>query len=257
MSNGASDQPKIVLHWLEKSRAQRILWLLEECRVPYEIKTYKRVNQLAPPELKKIHPLGKSPIVTVQGPGQAEPLVLAESAFITEYLAEHFAKHLIPAQYKEGQDGKVGQETESWLRYRYFMHYAEGSFMSMLVTRYIVGALAGPQVPFFIKPITRAIVGKMNSMLFDPNMKTTFEFLESQIASSPEGGEFLCGKTMTGADILMSFPLVAVRDSMGGGLEKAKYPKLTEYVARLEKTDGYQASIKKAEEALGEKYSVL
>ncbi|KAF4550780.1 Glutathione S-transferase-like protein 3 [Elsinoe fawcettii] len=257
MSTETSEQPKIILYWLEKSRSQRILWLLEECKVPYEIKTYKRVNQLAPPELKKIHPLGKSPIVSVQGPGQAEPLVLAESAFITEYLAGHFAKHLIPAQYKDGQDGKVGQESESWLRYRFYMHYAEGSLMSMLVTRYIFGALTGPEVPFFIKPITKAIVGKMNTMLFDPNMKTNFDFLESQIASSPDGGEYLCGKGLTAADILMSFPLVAVRDSMAGGLDKTKYPKLFEYVNKLEKLEGYQAAIKKAEEASGQKYAAL
>ncbi|PSK51780.1 Glutathione S-transferase 3 [Elsinoe australis] len=257
MSTETTEQPKVILYWLEKSRSQRILWLLEECNIPYEVKTYKRVDRLAPPELKKIHPLGKSPIVSVQAPGQPEPLVIAESAFITEYLVDHFGKHLAPARYKEGQDGKVGGETESWMRYRYYLHYSEGSLMSMLIARYLIGALTGPDVPFFIKPITRAIVGKMNSAFFDPNMKTNFEFLESQIASSPDGGEFLCGKELTGADIMMSFPLIAVRDNMGAGFDKSKYPKLMAYVARMEKLESYQKAIKKAEEASGGEYSVL
>ncbi|PNS15180.1 Glutathione S-transferase 3 [Sphaceloma murrayae] len=257
MSTEASDQPKVTLYWLEKSRSQRILWLLEECKIPYEVKTYKRVNRLAPPELKKVHPLGKSPLISVQAPGQTEPRVIAESAFITEYLIDHFAKHLAPARYKAGEDGKVGAETEEWMRYRFFMHYSEGSLMSFLLTRYLFGALTGPDVPFFIKPITRAIVGKMNTAYFDPNMASNFEFLESQIATAPDGGQYLCGKELTGADIMMSFPLIAVRDGMGGGFDKTKYPKLMEYISRLEGLDGYQRAIKKAEEVSGGAYSVL
>jgi len=89
---------------------------------------------LAPPELKDVHPLGKAPIVSVKAPGQSEPIVLAESAVIFEYLVEYFAPHLVPKKYREGMEGKVGGETESWLRYRYFMHYAEGSLMPLLVT---------------------------------------------------------------------------------------------------------------------------
>ena len=88
---------------------------------------------LAPAELKKIHPLGKSPIIKVEAPGMAEPFVIAESAFITEYLCDHFAPHLIPKRYQDGKDGQVGGETEQWLRYRFYMHYAEGSLMSMLL----------------------------------------------------------------------------------------------------------------------------
>ena len=93
---------------LEKSRAQRILWLLTECNVDYELKLFKRgSNQLAGPELKEIHPLGKSPVISIDAAGLQKPLVVAESSLITEYLAEHFAKHLVPEQWQVGKEGQV------------------------------------------------------------------------------------------------------------------------------------------------------
>ena len=91
---------------------------------------------LAPPELKKIHPLGKSPVISVTAPGRTDPLVLAESGFITEYLTDNFAPHLAPKKYEEGKQGP-GMETEEWLRYHFFMHYAEGSLMALMVTNLI------------------------------------------------------------------------------------------------------------------------
>lgn len=118
---------------LEKSRSQRILWLLEELKIDYEIKTYKRQNQLAPEELKEIHPLGKAPIITIESEATEKPLVLAESGFIIEYLIDHFGTWLAPERYQKGKEGEVGGETEEWTRYRYFMHYAEGSIMPLLV----------------------------------------------------------------------------------------------------------------------------
>lgn len=89
---------------------------------------------LAPPELKKIHPLGKSPLISVQAPGAAEPIVLAESGLIIEYLVDHFGPSLAPKRWQEGKEKQVQGETEEWLRYRYFLHYAEGSLMPYLVT---------------------------------------------------------------------------------------------------------------------------
>lgn len=88
---------------------------------------------LAPDDMKKIHPLGKSPIIKIEASNMVEPLILAESGFMTEYIVEHFAPHLMPKRYREGKDGQVGGETEEWLRYRYYMHYAEGSLMSTLL----------------------------------------------------------------------------------------------------------------------------
>ena len=119
---------------LEKSRSQRVLWLLEELKVKYELKTFKRTDMLAPPELKEIHPLGKSPVVSIEiESNKAKPLVLAESASIIEYLIDHFGPHLAPKRYQAGKDGELGGEMDDWIRYRYFMHYAEGSLMPLLV----------------------------------------------------------------------------------------------------------------------------
>ena len=121
--------PDIQSARLEKSRSQRILWLFEELNMEYEIKTYKRENMLAPEILKKIHPLGKAPIVSVEGQGMSQPLVLAESGLMVEYILDHFGPNLIPGKWADGKKGRIGGETEGWLRYRYFMHYAEGSMM--------------------------------------------------------------------------------------------------------------------------------
>ncbi len=126
---------------LEKSRAQRILWLLEELKLEYTLKTFKRTKEkLAPKELKDVHPLGKSPIIKIEAPTAAEPLIIVESANIIEYLIDHFGTWLAPQRYAEGKEGQVGGETEEWLRYRFFMHYAEGSLMMYLVVSLLVSS---------------------------------------------------------------------------------------------------------------------
>jgi glutathione S-transferase len=120
---------------LNQSRAQRIVWLLEELKLPYEVELFQRTSTfLAPPELEKIHPLGKSPIISVTPSGQ-QPIVLAESGFITSYLCEHSpeGKKLVPSRWKDGMEGQFGGETEGWLRHEYFLHYAEGTLMGPLV----------------------------------------------------------------------------------------------------------------------------
>lgn len=109
------------------------MWLMEELSLSYDIKTFKRKpNGVAPPELKKIHALGKSPILSIEAPGVPKPKILAESGVILEYLLSHFGKDssLVPKQYPEGGEGQLAVETEAWMRYRYYMHYAEGSLMS-------------------------------------------------------------------------------------------------------------------------------
>ena len=126
------------------SRSQRILWLLEELKIPYELKTYKRgADKLADPKLKEVHPLGKSPIITIDRGEDQEPLVLIESAAMTEYLCDYYGKWLIPARYPAGKEGQIGSETEAWLRYRTFMHYAEGSLMPLNVISLIMGSKTG------------------------------------------------------------------------------------------------------------------
>ncbi len=141
---------------LNGSRAQGTLWLLEELQIPYELKTYHRLpSKLAPPELVKIHPLGKSPVITIDLPGASEPVVLAESAFIVQYLLDHFAngKSVQPKRWKDGQEGKLGGETEEWMRYQYIMYYSEGSFM---VTGLLHFILLGKPIHLHIRTPLRA-----------------------------------------------------------------------------------------------------
>ncbi|KIY49380.1 thioredoxin-like protein [Fistulina hepatica ATCC 64428] len=230
----SSEQPKIVLYWLEQSRAQRILWLLEELKLPYELKVFHRQpDKLAPPELKKIHPLGKSPVLSITPAGSETPIVIAESAFITEYLLEHFGKDttLLPKRWKEGQEGEIGGETEQYMRYKYFLHYAEGSLMSILLVALIVENIKNSPVPFFIKPITSGVASKVRSFFVDPNLLTHFDFLEKQLESSCPPGSvaaaepFLCGPHLTGVDILLSFPLIASRGRTEA-LSEARFPTL-------------------------------
>jgi glutathione S-transferase len=113
------------------------LWLLEELGLEYELKTFKRnAGMRAPPELKEVHPLGKSPVITVQAEG-AEPITIAESGAIVEYLIDHYGKDLVPQRYAAGKEGP-GLETEEWLRYRQFMHYAEGTIMPYLLIALVI-----------------------------------------------------------------------------------------------------------------------
>ncbi|KAL8689752.1 MAG: hypothetical protein Q9224_004572 [Gallowayella concinna] len=220
---------------------------------------------LAPPEFEKVHPLGKAPLVSVQAEGAAEPLVLAESGLIIEYLIEHFGPSLVPKRYQEGKEGQVQGETEEWLRYRYFMHYGEGTLMPFLVTalllrskrsrctywttQRLIHTVIREKSPFFIKPIANAITGNIETMFLKPNFEKNFSFLESQVKSAPNGGGYLCGSKLTGAEIMLSFP----RGSGKGraGLTKEKYPALFEYVNRLEAMESYKKSVQKIIEVEG------
>ncbi|KAK4988045.1 bifunctional glutathione transferase/peroxidase [Elasticomyces elasticus] len=274
MAEANRQRAKVVLHWLDKSRSQRILWLLEECKVDYELKIYKRqTDGLAPPELKKVHPLGKSPVIEIFAPGSDKSTVIAESGFMIEYLCEHFGPQFVPKRYADGKEGQIGGEAEEWLRYRYFMHYAEGSLMTLNILALFMGSkstlrfvffgrilmrsldIRNSAVPFFIKPVTRGIADKVDSFYLSPNFKTHFAFLDSQVATSPNGGKFLCGEKLTGADILMSFPLMAAKSrSM---LKAEQYPKLFAYVEMLEGLDGYKKAAEKIEDMTKEPFKAF
>ena len=144
------------MHRLETSRAHRILWLLEELQVPYELKTYRRQkSMLADPALKDVHQLGKSPVVEIESPATSKPLVLAESGAIVEYLADHCGKWLIPKRYQEeeGKEDQIGGETENWLRHRFYMHYAEGSIMPLNVIGLLVQSEQRPARSLFCESL--------------------------------------------------------------------------------------------------------
>jgi glutathione S-transferase len=140
---------KVILHWLDKSRSQRILFLLEELSIPYELRVYKRgSDKLAPPELKAVHPLGKSPVIEIQTAGR-KPIVIAESALIVEYLCDYWGKSLIPNRFENSDGaGDIGQETEAWMRYKYYLNYAEGSLMPYMVMKLVISSMPYPPPSF-------------------------------------------------------------------------------------------------------------
>jgi glutathione S-transferase len=181
----------IKVHHLNNSRSQRVLWLLEELEVPYEIVKYERDPQtmLAPKELEKVHPLGKSPVVV---DGDA---TLAESGAILEYLVETYGKgRLVP---------KAG--TQAYRDYRYFMHYAEGSLMPFLLLKLIFGRVRSAKVPFFAKPIARRIADTVQGQFVDPNLVRHLKFLDAHLAKNT----WFAGDELTAADIQMSYPCEA------------------------------------------------
>lgn len=214
----------LTVHHLENSRSQRVLWLLEELELPYEIVHYKRDPRtlLAPPGLKAIHPLGKSPVVTGDG------LVLAESGAILETLAERYGNgRLMPAP-----------GTPEHLRWRYWLHYAEGSAMPPLLLKLVFDQIEKAKVPFFVKPIARAISGKAKAAFIGPQLKTHLDFMEGELAR----GSWFAGEAFTAADIQMSFPVEAARTR--AGLDASR-PRLMDWLARIHARPAYQRALER------------
>ncbi len=180
----------LTVHHLNGSRLQRVLWLLEELGVPYEIVKYERDKKtdLAPPELEKIHPLGKSPVIT------DGDVTVAESGAILEYIVEKYGNgKLVPPK-----------DTPNYRRYRYFMHYAEGSLMPFLLLRLITRKMR--RAPFLVRPIAGAIADKLEKLYVAPNLDRHVAFLAGELAKS----DFFAGGELTAADIQMSFPMEAL-----------------------------------------------
>ncbi|MEP6865830.1 MAG: glutathione S-transferase [Deltaproteobacteria bacterium] len=182
----------LTVHHLNNSRSQRVLWLLEELGVPYDLVKYERDRKtmLAPPELQKIHPLGKSPVIT-----DGEDTI-AESGAIVEYIVDQYG------------DGKLmpSRGSQDYLRARYYMHYAEGSLMPLLLLKLIFGRIKTAPVPFFIKPITKKIANQVESTFTDPNLERHVKFLDGELAKST----WFAGNDLTIADIQMIYPMEAL-----------------------------------------------
>jgi glutathione S-transferase len=199
----------IIVHHLENSRSQRILWLLEELELDYEVRRYRRDRKtmLAPPELRKVHPLGKSPMIDDDG------RIVAETGAIVEYLVEK-------------ANGRLGPPAnrEAVLRYRHFLHYAEGSMMPPLFGLLIVNRLG-----LLGKP-ARAPIQKM--------LDAHLDWLESELS----GRDWFAGDEFTAADIMMSFPLEAARSR--AGLD-ARRPHLTDWLERIHARPAYGRALEK------------
>jgi len=214
----------ITVHHLNNSRSQRVLWLLEELGLPCEIKKYQRDAQtmLAPPELLKVHPLGKSPVITDDG------TTVAESGAIIEYLLERYGNgRLQPAA---GSPEK--------LRWRYWMHFAEGTAMSPLLLKLIFERIKVTKMPFFAKPIARGIADKVLGAMVDPNLKRQLDFMEAELGKS----EWFAGDEFSAADIQMSFPVEA--SAQRAGLDASR-PKLMAFLKRIHARPAYKKALER------------
>jgi glutathione S-transferase len=213
----------ITLHHLERSRSHRVLWLLEELELPYEIVRYERdpETMLAPPALTKVHPLGKSPVIT------DDDHTIAESAAILEYLVErHGQGRLVP---------KPG--TPAHLRYRYFMHYAEGSLMPPLLVRLLCNRVRAAPLPFFLKPVANRIAERVDGQYTMPNLQRHAAFLDAELADR----KWFAGDELTVADIQLSYPVEALVQRVSD----LATDRLRDFTARIHERPAYRRAVDK------------
>ncbi|HKQ23689.1 MAG TPA: glutathione S-transferase [Burkholderiales bacterium] len=217
----------ITVHHLNNSRSQRVIWLLEELGIEYDVKRYERdpKTMLAPPELRQVHPLGKSPVITDGG------LTLGESGAIIEYLVERYGNgSLVPVA-----------GTPQKLRYTYWLHYAEGSIQPMLLMKLIFDRIEKAPMLFFARPIARAISSKTKSLFIEPNIKRHLDYMETELAKTP----WFAGNEFTAADVQMSFPLEAA--VVRGGLD-SRWPNLMGFLKRIHERPAYKRAIERGGE---------
>ena len=215
----------ITVHHLENSRSQRVLWLLEELGVDYEVQRYTRdaKTMLAPPELRKVHPLGKSPVISEDG------VSVAESGAIVEYLLD---------RHDRGQVLRPAPGTPERLRFTYWLHYAEGSAMPPLLLSLVFARLPQGPMPFFLRPVVRGIAGKVLGSYVNPQIKLHLDFMESELGKSA----WFAGAAFSAADIQMSFPVeaAAARGALGTG-----HPRLQAYLAAIHARPAYRRALAK------------
>jgi len=215
----------ITVHHLNNSRSQRVLWLLEELGLDYEIVHYQRdpKTMLAPPELRKVHPLGKSPVLT------DGDITMAESGAIIEYIVERY----------DGQAMKPAAGTPERLRYLHWMHFAEGSAMPPLLLALIFQRLPSMPMPFFARPLARAISNGVKGRLVEPQLRAQLAYMEGELAAS----EWFAGAQFSAADVQMSFALQAAQKR--GGLNAQEHPHLHAFLARIEQRPAYQRALER------------
>ena len=215
----------LVLHHLERSRSRSFLWLFEELGLDYEIKEYKRNPKTfrAPPELRKIHPLGKAPIVT------DGDVVLAESGAIIDYVL---------ATYGEGRL-QPESGTEAARQLRYFLYYAEGSLMPPLLLRLIFDKVQEAKMPFLVKPVINGIVKKVNQAFIEGEMTLHTEFLETTLSKHT----WLTGDMFTAADIAMNYPVESL--VARGRRPESETKHLRAFLERARERPAYQRALER------------
>jgi glutathione S-transferase len=214
----------IIVHHLNNSRSQRVLWLLEELGVAYEIKHYQRDKKtmLAPPELRTVHPLGKSPVITDKGK------TIAESGAIVEYLVDTYGQGRL----------KPPAGSDEALRYSYWLHYAEGSAMPPFLIKLIFDTMESRKMPFFIKPVVKGIAARVRKGFLDRQIASNLDFMESELGKR----EWFAGNEFTAADIQMSFPCEIAAIRAGSGQAR---PKLAAFVERIHARPAYKRALEK------------
>lgn len=214
----------LLVHHLADSRSQRLLWLLEELGLPYDIKRYERdsATLLAPSALKALHPLGKAPLL------QDGDIVLAETGAIFEYVLDTYDRggHLRPL---------AGSPARRDLTY--WLHYAEGSAMPPLLLK-LVFSILPQRAPALLKPVVKAISRKAMDGFVSPQLKTHFDFIEQTLA---KGGWFV-GETFSAADIIMSFPLEA---AAARGLDLGSHPHIRTYLDTIHARPAYLRALER------------
>ncbi len=214
----------ITVHHLNNSRSQRVLWLLEELGADYKVIRYERdaKTMLAPPELRKVHPLGKSPVIT-EG-----DVTVAESGAIVEYLVDRHGDGTL----------KPAHRTAEQLRYTYWLHYAEGSAMTPLLLSLVFSRIPTQPMPFFVRPVAKGIATKVLTNFIDPQLKQHRDFLEGELKDR----EWFAGKDFSAADIQLSFVVEAF--SARGGLGQG-HPRLQDWLARIHARPAYQRALER------------
>ncbi|MEM9618558.1 MAG: glutathione S-transferase [Pseudomonadota bacterium] len=212
----------LIVHHLENSRSQRVLWMLEELGADYEIKRYERDKKtsLAPAELKKVHPTGKSPVIEHDG------RIVAETGAILEYLVDQHGGALAP-----------DPTSADFLRYKYWIHAAEGSYATPLILALMMNRMENAPMPFFAKPIARRLTKGVRDGYLDHTLKALFDNLHDELAKS----EWLAGDEITAADIAMSFPMEGF--SVRGDV--SRYPRIRSFLDRIHARPAYQRAVER------------
>ncbi|MEO7014611.1 MAG: glutathione S-transferase [Dokdonella sp.] len=212
----------ITVHHLNNSRSQRVLWLLEELGLEYEVIRYERdaKTMLAPPALRKVHPLGKSPVIS---DGE---ITVAESGAIVEYLVD---------QYGQGKlKPRAGSAEQR--RYTYWLHYAEGSAMPPLLMSLVFARIPTQPMPFFVRPVAKGIADKVLTSYIEPQLQQHLDYLESELTDR----DWFAGRKFSAADIQMSFPVEAF--AARGGLGR-KHTRLADWLERIHARPAYQRAL--------------
>ena len=213
----------IIVHHLNNSRSQRVLWLLEELGADYEVKRYERdaKTMLAPPELRAVHPLGKSPVIEDDG------VVVAETGAIIEYLLAKYPGNALTPDAR----------TEAARRLTYWLHYAEGSAMTPLLLKLVFGALP-TRSPGLVRPVVKAVSAKAQSSFIDPQIKTHTAYWEAELTKAP----WFAGDAFSAADIMMSFPIEAASSRAPFGADK---PHLKAWLGTIHARPAYRRALER------------